>query len=174
MPEFVSTRRSIIRTAAWSVPAVTVAAATPAFARSTTPVPGPNLSTSTSGGTPTRSGNDVTIAPSTIRNSGDTTALGLVVRFQTSEVVTKFMLNFFGPMDPANLGIVVSGIPGTDFTMTVPPGTALGQVSINPGGEYTSPAGQILTFATTTPSTLNVTATASNGGTAFNAPAATV
>lgn len=37
MPEFISTRRSIIRTAAWSVPAVSVAAATPAFARSTTP-----------------------------------------------------------------------------------------------------------------------------------------
>lgn len=30
-------RRSVVRTAAWSVPAVTLAAATPAFARSTTP-----------------------------------------------------------------------------------------------------------------------------------------
>lgn len=180
MSEFTPTRRAVIRTAAWSVPAVTVAAAAPAFADSTVPTPAPDLSTSTSGGTPTRAGNQITIAPSTIRNTGDATATGLVVNFSSTEAITGFELLFFGsPLDYAALGITLSPTPTpeapvTAFAMTIPDGTDLGKVRIAPGGSWTSPASQRLTFATSTPTTLTVKATAANGGVAFNAPVANV
>src|SRR5690606_7900009 len=47
MPEIVPTRRTVIRTAAWAVPAVSVAAAAPAFATSPGGEPGATYTTVT-------------------------------------------------------------------------------------------------------------------------------
>ncbi|MFC6152976.1 hypothetical protein [Nocardioides yefusunii] len=180
MSALTPTRRSVVHAAAWSVPAVSVAAMSPAFAGSTPPAPAPDLSTSSSGGTPIRTGTQVEIAASTIINTGDATVTGLVVRFESSEPVTDFELLVFGnPFPYASLGITLSPTPSAAnpvnaFSMTIPDGTSLGQVRVLPGASWTSPANQRLTFGSTTPTTLTVTATASNGGVAFNAPVTTV
>lgn len=159
-------RRTITKGAAWSVPAVAVAAAAPSLAAS--PGGAPDLSTSISAGA-TREGDVITIAPSTIINSSeDTAAEGLVVLFEANKIITD--LNLAGL-----LGITADGFNTTTVTMTVPGGTSLGQVHIEPnGGEYTSPLPQVLTFEEGAGDiTLTVTATAGNGGVPFTPPTKT-
>jgi hypothetical protein len=165
--KFVPSRRSVIRTAAWTAPAVTVAAAAPAFAATGAP----NLSTSVSGGTPTRDGLDVTIAPSTLNNTGTQETGGVVVAFSSTVAIDNLQLDVFGSlMDPSALGITVTGLGTTSVTMEVPASLA----NIAPGGSWTSPASQVLTMADETAFDLTVTATAVNGGTPFTPPTVTI
>lgn len=72
------------------------------------------------------------------------------------------------------LGIAVEGLTTTNVTMTVPAGTNLGQVHIEPDGQYVSPADQMLIFGGADPVNLAVTATASNGGIPFTPDQVTV
>ena len=89
-----TTRRTIVKGAAWTAPVLTAAAVAPALAAS--PVNAPNLSTSTSGGVPTRTTSGdaavLTIAPSTIRNSGDVDAQGLSIVFTSNTKITNLQL----------------------------------------------------------------------------------
>lgn len=160
-------RRTVAKGAAWSVPAVAVAAAAPSLAAS--PDDEPNLSTSIQGeGSGRVSANELQIEASTIINSGGVAAEGLVVTFDSSDVVISgFSL---GGLDPAVVGIAVDGL-GTQFvTMTVPSGTTLGQVYIEPEDSYLSPLTQNLTFENGNETTLTVVATAANGGVPFTPP----
>lgn len=152
-------RRTVVRTATWSAPAVAVVAAAPAYANTPTP---PNLSTSTSSGS-TRDGTDVTVNPTTFRNTGGTTAEGLDVRIQTGDTVNA--VTVFG-VPVTNFGITFTPpLPSNDFTMKIPAGTSLGQITIPPEGSYTAPAAQVFSFATSDPTTMNTTVVASNAPT---------
>src|SRR5690606_30825385 len=86
MSNFTPNRRTVIRTAAWSAPVVAVAAAAPAFATSPPVDPTlPNLSTSTANPTlPSRTGNKVTIPPTTLVNTGGSNGVGVVIKYVSS------------------------------------------------------------------------------------------
>ena len=164
MTDLSPNRRTIVRTAAWAVPAVSVAAAAPSLAASTNGPP--NLSTSISGGGE-RSGNQLTIQPSTFINTGGTDAEGLTVVFNSTDVDIN-QISILGSNANGFLGISVTGTPGRAVTMVLPPGTSLGQVFIEAnGGEYKAPVPQVLTFGGPEATTLTVTATATNGGIPF-------
>lgn len=162
MTQFTTDRRSVVKGAAWAVPAISVAAAAPTLAASPG---GADLSTSVPNADgSTRSGTQLTIAPTTFINSGDANVEGLTVLFESTEVIESFALEF---LDYELFGIVVTGEGTNALTAVIQPGTALGQVTIPPGDDYASPVGQILTFANTSALTLTVTVTPTNGGVPF-------
>lgn len=157
MSEFTPNRRTVIRTAAWSAPVVAVAAAAPAFAASPDPTL-PNLSTSIPSATPpARSGNVVTLQPTVFVNTGGSTPTGLEVVFNTSEPLNIPIL-FNGVIDPSALGVVFGGTPNAR-TMSIP-----ASLSTFTNDQFASSFTQALQFATSNPSTLQVTVTAGNGG----------
>lgn len=80
-------RRTVLRTAAWSVPAVSIAAAAPAFAASPPLETPPNLA-GTVVTTPARSGSTISFAPFDIVNSGgvDTAGVNLTFQLGTGEI----------------------------------------------------------------------------------------
>ena len=172
-----TTRRTIVNGAAWTAPVLTAAAVAPALAAS--PVNAPNLSTSTSGGVPTRTTSGdaavLTIAPSTIRNSGDVDAQGLSIVFTSNTKITNLQLNssLIGILDLPFAGVSATGLGTTTVTMTVADGTSLGYARIAPDATWTSPASQVLTFggaAATEPITLDVQVVAGNGGVPWASP----
>lgn len=162
MTQFTTDRRTIVKGAAWAVPAISVAVAAPALAAS--PGDGPNLSTSVSAGG-TRDGDVLTISPATLRNSGNQETDGVTVEFSADVVIENLTL---GGIDPGGLGITVSGKGTNTVTMTVPPSGLSAGSNIPPGGEWTSPLPQVLTFAAGSGAiSLTVTVTAANGGVPF-------
>lgn len=174
MPEIVPTRRSVLRTAAWAVPAVTVATAAPAFAASQV-VPGPNLSTSRANATPpSRTNNKVTIPPTTLVNTGDVDGVGVVIRYESDGpniTAIDFDLGIFTvpAASAADGGVTGMGTQVVELRINNP---LSGAVLIPAGSStgWTSPATQILTLSAAVPFNLKVTATAGNGGTPYAPP----
>jgi hypothetical protein len=159
-----TSRRTIVKGAAWAVPAISVAAAAPSLAASPDPTL-PNLSTSVQGeGSGRTSATVLEIKPASIINTGGSDALGLVVTFETDGVkITDLKL---GTLSPGLLGITVADLNSTFVTMTVPAGLA----TVKNGTPYLSPFSQVLTFENGNALNLTVIATAGNGGVPFTPP----
>lgn len=165
MTNFTTDRRSIVKGAIWAVPAVTIAAAAPSLAASPEPTPDIDLSTSTpgAGGVVRQSPEQMNISATTFRNTGTATAEGLVVTFAVDSGQTIEGIQVFGS-DIKNVaqGATTSGYGTNTVTLTLAPGTGLGQVTIAPNGEYTSPVGQDILLGQPGAFNLTVTVQASN------------
>ena len=162
-----TTRRSIVKGAAWTAPVLTAAAVAPALAAS--PVDAPNLSTSQQGtGSGRRDATTLVIQPATLINTGGVAAEGVVITFASSgPAITGFKLGAYGAeLDPVAVGGSVSGLGTNNVTVTIPAGS----MTVPAGGSTTSPATQIITFANGDETTLTVTVTAANGGVPFVPP----
>lgn len=162
MTQFTTDRRTIVKGAAWAVPAVSVAAAAPSLAASSDPTVDFDLSTSTSAGG-TRSGANLNINPSTFTNTGTETVQGITVTFVASGTQTIEGISVFGS-DIKDLvaGATTAGYGSNTVVLTLPAGTGLGQVTIAPGDSYTAPLGQDLALGSDEAFTLSVTVEASN------------
>lgn len=165
MTSFTTDRRTIVKGAAWAVPAVTVAAAAPSLAASTEcDEPDRDLSTSTPGtGSQRTSDANLNIAPTTFTNTGTDPVEGITVTFVASGTQTITGISIFGN-DIKNLvaGATTAGYGSNTVVLTLPPGTGLGQVTIAPGASYTAPLGQDLGLGSPEAFTLSVTVAASN------------
>lgn len=165
MTQFTTDRRSVVKGAAWAVPAISVAAAAPSLAASPTcDEPDRDLSTSSSAGGTRQSAENLNINPSTFRNTGTESVEGITVTFVASGTQTIEGISVFGS-DIKNLvpGATTAGYGSNTVVLTLPPGTGLGQVTIPPGGEYTAPLGQDLALSSAEAFTLSVTVQATNG-----------
>lgn len=121
------TRRTFVRAAAWSVPAITVASTAPAFADSTTLAP--NLS-GTVVPQPQRSGSTISFAPFSIVNSGAVDTQGVALTFtlgtgqiteikgQYGSIPMQLALDGFGGAN--NQTISVSARPAGTVTVSFP------------------------------------------------------
>ena len=149
-------RRTVVRSAAWTLPAVAAVTAAPAFATSTDYT---DLSTS-SAPAPTRSSpTTIEVPATTFINTGTIVSLGISVRIESNIAITKIMA---GPIDPAAVGVVISGLGTTLVTMQVP-ADGLAAATIQPnGGTYTSPLPQTFTFAAEGPVTMSTVVTGVN------------
>ncbi|QCX26403.1 hypothetical protein [Nocardioides jishulii] len=124
MTHVTPSRRAVIRTAAWSVPAVTVAAAAPAFAASP-PVAAPDMST-TVASTPTRGTPASTLhfAAFDMINTGTADTAGIVMTFSNSAgIITGLTGTYFGATVDLDgfSGITVTGLDTNSATATFPP-----------------------------------------------------
>lgn len=174
MPELVPTRRTVIRTAAWSVPAVTVAAAAPAFAVS--PTVGPNLSQSRAQDpAPTRfaASNVAVVSPPLFDNAtGTAAATGIAMTITSPVAITDYGLQLpFGPanptqMDAASQGIAVTGLGTT--TITVSFDLPFNGFSMDAGEDMTMFVRSVFTFDGSIPDSLDYSVEAANGGTPGN------
>lgn len=160
-------RRTVVRTAAWTAPAVAVAAGAPAFAATPT---APNLSTSTISAAPTR-GTDgtVAVAPGTITfvNSGTTVeglnvsiALGGSGGASASGVPTQAPLGSITAVLLAGQPLEASGLGTSNVSFSIPKEI----VTIPKDGSY--PLSLPLEFVSNEhrATTATVTVTAANGG----------
>lgn len=127
MTQLTPTRRTVIRTAAWSAPVVAVAAAAPAFATTPPVGPLPDLSLSNrQAGTvrrATAAGSPVVVvsAPQFV-NTGDAAATGVVMTVTADVPITDYNLALpFGPVAPQNPGdngITVTGVGTTTIEIS--------------------------------------------------------
>lgn len=163
MTQFTTDRRTIVKGAAWAVPAISVAVAAPALAASPVPEPDIDLSTSASAGGTRTSATNLNVNPSTFTNTGTVTVEGITVTFVASGTQTIEGISVFGS-DIKNLvpGATTAGYGSNTVVLTLPPGTGLGQVTIAPGASYTAPLGQDLALGSPEAFTLNVTVRATN------------
>ncbi|MGO1165439.1 MAG: hypothetical protein ACTMHL_02350 [Janibacter sp.] len=163
MSQFTTDRRTIVKGAAWAVPAVSVAAAAPSLAASPTEA-AHDLSTSVSGGGTRITPTQLDITATNFINSGTETVEGITVVFSVSDGQTIEDIQVFGmPIEDVAQGATISGEGTSVVTLKLAPGTGLGQVTIPPnGGSYQSPAGQTLILGSDVPFTLSTTVTASN------------
>ncbi len=164
MTEAKPTRRTVVRTAAWTLPAVSVATAAPAFAASTDYT---DLSTSQAP-TPSRSSpTTIEVPATTFINTGNVVSRGISVRIEANIAITKIMA---GPIDPGAVGVVISGLGTTVVTMQVP-ADGLAAATIQPnGGTYTSPLGQTFTFAQEGSVTMSTVVTGVNADAGYHTP----
>lgn len=164
MSQFTTDRRTIVKGAAWAVPAVSVAAAAPSLAASSDPQPDIDLSTSSSAGGTRTSATNLNVNPSTFSNTGTETVQGLTITFVASGTQTIDGIAVFGS-DIKDLvaGATTAGYGTNTVVLTLPPGTGLGQVTIEPGNSYTAPLGQDLALGSPEAFTLSVTVRATNG-----------
>ncbi len=163
MPTSHPTRRTVVRAAAWTVPAVTLVSAAPAFAASTNST---NLSTTFVSAAPFRvaaTPNKVEVPPTTFTNTGDLPAQGIHVAITASLPIT--LIEVMG-MDVTTLGLPVTGLGTTDVTMTVPETF----VTIEPGASAELPVSQVFSFASTDEVTMALTVTGINPAAAVNVP----
>lgn len=164
MTELRPTRRTVVRTAAWALPAVSIASAAPAFAASSDFT---DLSTSTAP-SPTRSSpTTIEVPATTFINTGNVVSRGISVRIEASIAITKIMA---GPIDPSTVGVTITGLGTTVVTMAVPvDGLAAATIQPN-GGTYTSPLGQTFTFAAEGPVTMSTVVTGVNADAGYHTP----
>jgi len=159
-------RRTVVRTAAWSAPAVAVISAAPAFAASGTP----DLSTSVAG-TPTRTFTDgfahFTVPDTTtvFTNTGGGPVEGLVATISfTSGNVTDILIAGmpYGDLAPA---VTVTGVGTNTVTLTISSDVLV----IAPGDSFPLPLSlEFVTDNTGQATTMSVTGVAANGGTSTN------
>ena len=163
MRQFTTDRRSVVKGAAWAVPAISVAAAAPTLAASPTTAPH-DLSTSVSGGGTRISGTQLDITATNFINTGTETVEGITVVFSASDGQTIEDVQVFGqPIEDLAVGATISGEGTSVVTLNLAPGTELGQVTIPPdGGSYQSPVGQTLILGSDIPFTLSTTVSATN------------
>ena len=161
MTQFATDRRTLVKGAAWAVPAVTIAGAAPALAASTVPH---DLSTSVpAGGTRYAGTNQMDLKATTFNNTGSETVEGLIVVFHVDSGQTiEDIITFGAPIEEVAVGATISGEGTNEVTLTLAPGTQQGQVTIPAGGSYTAPAGQTLMLGSETGFTLTVTVNAGN------------
>lgn len=156
-------RRTIVKGAAWSAPVVTIAAAAPSLAASTTAPH--DLSTSVPGTGVRQSASNLNLSPTTFNNTGSESIEGLTITFVVDNGQTITGITIFGS-DIKNLvaGATTSGYGTDTVVLTLPPNTTggVGQVSIPPGGSYTAPLGQDLGLSSPTAFTISVTVKATN------------
>lgn len=162
MTNFTTDRRSIVKGAAWAVPAISVAAAAPSLAASTAAPH--DLSTSVPGGGTRYAGtNQMDLQATTFNNTGTETVEGITVVFQVDNGQTIEDITTFGqPIEDLAVGATINGEGTGTVTLTLAPGTGLGQVTIAAGASYTAPAGQTLMLGSETAFNLTVTVTATN------------
>lgn len=163
MTHFTTDRRTLVKGAAWAVPAVTIAAAAPSLAAS--PVPH-DLSTSVPGTGNRQTATNLNLSPTTFNNTGSETIEGLTITFTVDNGQTITGITIFA----TDIKILVPGSTtdgyGTNtVVLTLPPNTTggTGQVSIPSGGSYTAPLGQDIGLSSPTAFNISVTVTASNG-----------
>lgn len=161
MSQFTTDRRTIVKGAAWTVPAISVAAAAPSLAAS--PV-AHDLSTSVPGTGNRISATQIDISATNFINTGTETVEGITVVFSASNGQTIEDVQVFGmPIEDLAVGSTISGEGTSVVTLTLAPGTALGQVTIPPnGGSFQSPAGQTLILGSADAFTLSTTVSAAN------------
>ncbi|MGN0064589.1 MAG: hypothetical protein ACI379_10140 [Nocardioides sp.] len=128
MTQLQPTRRTVVRTAAWTVPAVTLVTAAPAFAASSNYT---DLST-TAPVAPTRTGAQTLQMPTTMTftNTGDLAVDGIEVLITSSIAVSEMTVDLGAPIPVEGLaGITIAPSlaagPQTSFKLTVPPGGLL-------------------------------------------------
>ena len=165
MSDLNTSRRTIVKGAAWAVPAISVAAAAPSLAASPTTAPH-DLSTSVPGTGTRQSATNLNLSPTTFNNTGSETIEGLTITFTVDSGQTITGISIFGS-DIKNLvaGSTTSGYGTNTVVLTLPPNTSggVGQVSIAPGGSYTAPLGQDIGLSSPDAFNISVTVTASNG-----------
>lgn len=164
MTQLTTDRRTIVKGAAWAVPAVSVAAAAPALAASTEPTAPHNLETSVSQGGTRISATQLDIQATKFINTGTETVEGITVVFSASDGQTIEDVQVFNqPIENLAVGATISGEGTSVVTLNLAPGTALGQVTIAPdGGSYQSPVGQTLIVGSDIAFTLTTTVSATN------------
>ena len=164
MTQFTTDRRSVVKGAAWAVPAISVAAAAPTLAASTTTAPH-DLSTSVPGTGNRTSADNLNLSPTTFNNTGSESVEGLSVTFTVDSGQTITGITIFGA-DIKDLvaGATTDGYGTSTVVLTLPPNTSggVGQVTIPPGDEYTAPLGQDLGLSSPDAFTISVTVTALN------------
>lgn len=162
MTQFTTDRRSVVKGAAWAVPAISVAAAAPTLAASTTPAH--DLSTSVPGGGNRVAATQLDLAATNFINTGSETVEGITVVFEADSGQTIEDIQVFGmPIEDLAVGATIAGEGTSVVTLNLAPGTGLGQVTIPPnGGSYQSPAGQTLMLGSEGPFTLSTTVSATN------------
>ncbi|UTT65734.1 hypothetical protein NMQ01_13700 [Janibacter sp. CX7] len=155
-------RRTIVKGAAWSAPVVTIAAAAPSLAASTTAPH--DLSTSVPGSGNRISATQIDISATEFINTGTETIEGITVVFSASDGQKINDVQVFGqPIENLAVGATISGEGTSVVTLMLAPGTQLGQVTIAPdGGSYKSPAGQTLILDSSIGFTLTTTVSATN------------
>ena len=179
MPHVTPSRRTVLRTTAWSVPVVALATAAPAFAVSPPPVAQPNLSLSNrQAGTVSRrtSGTNTLVmvsAPQFV-NTGTAAATGVIMTVTSAVPITKYDLTLpfmpTVPQDPAANGITVTGVGTTtvEISFDLP---FFGQYDLQ---APVAPATQTqmtmfvnsrFYYQGTAPTSLNYSVVAKNGGT---------
>lgn len=130
MTHVTPSRRAVIRTAAWTVPAVTVATAAPAFAASGAP----NLS-GTSFPTPVRDGGKLSFTGVSMSNSGGTRTEGITFTFvSTGATITDITAAAATPVSA--VGMTLSGLGTNTVTMTIPASSGF---NVNGGSSVTIP-----------------------------------
>lgn len=169
MPEIVPTRRTVVRTAAWSLPAVSVVAAAPNFAASNHETT-TNLSTTVVTTQPSRvSATQVFVPATTFINTGGLPAQGFTVEISTSIPITTLEVSLDGGNSWLNigaLGIIVSGYGTGTISFLTP--AAIG--TIPAGGTFTSPAPQRFTFQSEGETTMATVVTGVNTAATANIP----
>ncbi|CAM4009900.1 hypothetical protein [Janibacter anophelis] len=156
------TRRTLVKGAAWSVPAISVAAAAPALPASPT-TPAHDLSTSVPGGGNRVAATQLDLAATNFINTGSETVEGITVVFEADSGQTIEDIQVFGqPIENLAVGATISGEGTGTVTLTLAPGTGLGQVTIPADGSYQAPAGQTLILGTGDAFNLTVTVSATN------------
>ncbi|WP_110239829.1 hypothetical protein [Nocardioides gilvus] len=120
-------RRTVIRTAAWSIPVVSVAAAAPAFATTPPTGPAPDLSLSNRQAGNVRlgtTGGDTVVVVSAPQfvNTGGAAATGVIMTVTSDVPITGYDLTLpFGPISPqgtASNGIAVAGVGTTEVEIS--------------------------------------------------------
>lgn len=163
MSDLNTSRRTIVKGAAWAVPAISVAAAAPSLAASSVPH---DLSTSVPGTGTRQSATNLNLSPTTFNNTGSESIEGLTITFTVDNGQTITGITIFGN-DIKNLvaGSTTTGYGTSTVVLTLPPNTSngIGQVSIPSGGSYTAPLGQDLGLSSPTAFNISVTVVASNG-----------
>lgn len=165
MTELNTTRRTIVKGAAWAAPVVTMAAAAPTLAASTNcDVPDRDLSTSVSGGGNRVGATQLDLSATQFINTGTESVEGITVVFQASGGQTINDVQVFGqPIENLAVGATIAGEGTSMVTLTLAPGTSLGQVTVPPnGGSYQAPAGQTLILGSNAAFDLTVTVNATN------------
>lgn len=156
-------RRTLVKGAAWSVPVISVAAAAPALAASSTPAH--DLSTSVPGTGTRQSATNLNLSPTTFNNTGSETIEGLTVTFTVDNGQTITGITIFGTdIKQLVAGSTTTGYGTSTVVLTLPANTSggIGQVSIPSGGSYTAPLGQDLGLSSAGAFNISVTVTASN------------
>lgn len=166
MTELKPTRRTVVRTAAWAVPAVTLVTAVPAFAVS---VNYTDLSTTTVSAPPARVvdfPNKVEVPPTTFTNTGDLPVLGILVGLTANLPILTIEIMGIDVSALADMGITVTGLGTTNVTMTVPDSL----VTILPGESVELPVAQTFVFDGTGDVTMQLVVTGVNVDATENVP----
>lgn len=159
-------RRTVVRTAAWAVPAVTLVTAAPAFAASanytdlSTTVAPPGV------GRVADAPNKVEVPATTFVNSGDLPVEGILVSVTASLPIVTIEVMGYDVGDLAGLGIIAGGLGTTAVTLAVPADF----MTIPPGESLELPVSQTFVFGGPEEVTMQMVVTGVNATATENVP----